>query len=264
MLRTKAFVMIDFVKQITKEAGKLLLSGSKTVVGKKAGTGNWVTRADLASERHLITSIQKKYPAHRILAEETLSQMENPVQEDHLWIVDPLDGTGNYSFSTPFYCVSVAYAARGEIQAAAIYDPIRDELFWAEKDNGSYCNHSRIWVDRRKTFSSGLVGLGFPYQKENIERTYPVGPLFHQAGARVVILGSAALQCAYVACGRLSLYYEWGLKPYDLAAAKLIVEEAGGVMDSVSVPFTLFPPRDAIVGNNILVAKTKNFVRRVI
>lgn len=253
--------MIDFLVAITREAGERVLRESRRIRGKKAGSGNWVTEADLESERFLIDSIHKTYPTHRIFAEETHSDISHPEQEDYLWVIDPLDGTTNYSYGLPFFAVSVAYVRRGIIQCGAVYDPSRRELFWAEKRKGAYLDNKKIHVGQETSLSGALVDVGSPYKKENFEKTYPLGGKFHQAGSRAVNFGSAALECAYVACGRLSLYYEVGLKPWDVVAGALLIEEAGGKVVSEGNRFNPFHFERFLAGNPILVKKAQTFIR---
>ncbi len=252
--------MIDFLVAITREAGERVLRESRRIRGKKAGSGNWVTEADLASEQYLIASIRKAYPSHCILAEETYSDIAHPEQEEYLWVVDPLDGTTNFSCRVPFFAVSVVYVRRGVIQCGAVYDPSRNELFWAGKEKGAYLNDKKIHVGQVISLSGALVDVGSPYKKENFERTYPLGTVFHGMGARTVNFGSAALECAYVACGRLSLYYEVGLKPWDIAAGSLLIEEAGGEVVSETKTFNPFHFESFLAGNPILVKRARRLI----
>ncbi len=252
--------MIDFIKEITVGAGKKILATRPTVHGEKEGGGNWVTEADLSSEQYIVAHIQKKFPTHQILSEETHASVENPEHEAHLWFVDPLDGSTNAKFGIPFFTVSIAYMEKSVVRAAAIYDPSRDELFWAEKGLGSYVNGKKIMVDNTRDFRNTIVDIGSPYAEGDFQRTYPFGNVVHQQGGRVVNFGSGALECAYVASGRLSLYYEAGLKPWDIAAGSLIVEEAGGVMHPLAEPFSIFSQKEIFVGNKELVAKAKGLL----
>lgn len=249
--------MIDFLVAITREAGERVLRQSRRIRGKKAGSGNWVTEADLASEQYLIGSIRKAYPSHCILAEETHSDIAHPEQEDYLWVIDPLDGTTNYSYGLPFFAVSVAYVRHGIVQYGVVYDPSRRELFWAEKGKGAYLDNKKIHVGQETLLSGALVDVGSPYKKENFEKTYPLGSQFHRAGSRTVNFGSASLECAYIACGRLSLYYEVGLKPWDVAAGALLIEEAGGKVVSEGNRFNPFHFERFLAGNPTLVKKVQ-------
>lgn len=251
--------MIDFLVAITREAGERVLRESRRIRGKKAGSGNWVTEADVASERCLIDAIHTKYPSHRILAEETQPDVSHPEQEGCLWVIDPLDGTTNFKYHVPFFAVSVAFVEHGVVRCGAIYDPSRDELFWAERGKGAYFGREKIFVDQTNAFSGTLVDVGSPYARENFEKTYPLGVAFHAQEARVVNFGSAALECAYVACGRLSLYYEVGLKPWDVAAGALLIEEAGGKVVSEGNRFNPFHFERFLAGNPTLVKKAQTF-----
>lgn len=262
--------MIDFLVAITREAGERVLRESRRIRGKKAGGGNWVTEADLVSESYLTSAIHQAYslhkiltdPGYKVLTEETNTDIIDPTREDHLWVIDPLDGTTNFAYQLPLCAVSVAYLERGVILYGAVYDPFRHELFWAERGKGAFLNGDRIHVRQAPTFTGALVDVGSPYLPENFQRTYPTGNLFHKAGARIVNLGTAALECAYVACGRLSLFYETGLKPWDIVAGKLIVEEAGGVMRGITKKLSLFVPQGVVVGNNQLVTLAKTLIMR--
>lgn len=260
--------MIEFLAAITREAGERVLMESRKIKAKKEGGGNWVSQADLASEIFLKKTIHQAYSLHKILtdpgykiyAEETNNEIINPEKERHLWVIDPLDGTTNFIFDLPLFVVSVAYVEKGVVRSGAIYDPFRRELFWASKGKGAFLNNKRILVKKSKNFSGALIDIGSPYKWENFKKTYPLGMVFHQQGARIVNLGTSSLASVYVACGRLSLFLEAGLKPWDLAAAKIIVEEAGGVMDFFSKSSNLFNIDKVIVGNKQLVRKAKKLI----
>ncbi|OGG17035.1 hypothetical protein A3D78_00110 [Candidatus Gottesmanbacteria bacterium RIFCSPHIGHO2_02_FULL_39_14] len=253
--------MIDFVKRITKKAGQIALSSPKLIRGRKEGRGNWVTQADLESERFLIQSIKTNFPLHNILSEETLMEKQDFKALDNLWILDPIDGTTNFTFALPLFSVSVAYLKKGIPIYGAVYDPSRDELFYAEKSRGAKLNDKPIRVLSAVNFKGTIVDIGCPYMEKDFKKTYPLGEIFFDLGARITNLGSGALECAYVACGRLALYYENGLKPWDIAAAYLIVTQAGGKMDSVTKPFSLLNSDEIIAGNKTLVAKGKKLIK---
>ena len=175
-------------------------------------------------------------------------------------MIDPLYGTTNFSYGLPFFAVSVAYARRGIVQYGAVYDPSRRELFWAEKGKGAYLDNKKIHVHQRVSLSGALIDVGSPYKKGNFERTYPLVSKFHQAGSRTVNFGSASLECAYIACGRLSLYYEVGLKPWDVAAGALLIEEAGGKVVSEGKSFNPFHFERFFAGNPMLVKKAQTLM----
>lgn len=254
--------MINFIKEITQEAAEGLLTYSKRIVGEREGTGNWVTEADLASERLLIDRIKARFPDHQILSEETQSQMENPKSAENLWVLDPLDGTTNFSFECPNYSISVAYLEKGVVKNAAVCDPTRKELFWAQEGQGAFLNDERIFVRTDKSLSGALVHAGTPYTRENFEKTARMIDNVHKRGARVVILGSAVLGLAYVATGRLSLFFEVGLKPWDVAAASLIITEAGGMIEDIDKEFDLFNFQGIVAGNPVLIQEFLREIKR--
>lgn len=253
---------ISFVKEIAIGAGKIILRTRPTVRGEKEGGGNWVTEADLASEQYMLSQIRKQYPSHAILSEETHATIQNPELEQNLWIVDPLDGTTNAKFGIPFFAVSIAYCQRGVVTAGVIYDPNRNELFWAEKGKGTFLNDKQIVVQERKDFRDSLGNVGSPYSESDFQRTYSFGTIVHQNGGRVVNFGSGVLECAYVASGRLSLYFEAGLKPWDIAAGSLLVEESGGTMASLAQSFSIFHQTEILVGNKEIVLRAKELLVR--
>ena len=222
--------MIDFIRSVTKEAGSIIVESSKTTVLDKEHGGNIVLVSDIQSEQYILSAIQKKYPGHTILSEETHSLIAHPETIPDIWIVDPLDGTTNAKHDIPFFCVSIAYVQYGQIIAGGIYDPKRDEFFYAEKGKGAYCNNKPIIIPDATSIDGLIINIGSPYNQKNFQLTYPFGKAFHDRGARIVNFGSSVLEFAWVASGRLSAYLEAGLKPWDIAAANLLVSEAGGVM----------------------------------
>lgn len=252
----------SFIKEIAIGAGKIILRTQPTIRGKKEGGGNWVTEADLVSEQYVLSQINEKFPSHVILSEETNSSILNPELEENLWVVDPLDGTTNAKFGLPFFAVSIAYCQRGIVTAGAIYDLNRDELFWAEKGKGAFLHDKKIVVQELKDFHGALVDVGSPYSESDFQKTYPFGAIIHQNGGRVVNFGSGALECAYVASGRLSLYFEAGLKPWDIAAGSLLIEEAGGMMASLVESFSIFHQTEVLVGSKEIVSKAKELLVR--
>lgn len=153
---------ISFIKETAIGAGRLILRTRPTIRGEKEGCGNWVTEADVASEQHILSQIHKKFPSHTILSEETSASILSPEMEENLWIVDPLDGTTNAKFGIPFFAVSIAYCQRGIVTTGAIYDPSRDELFWAEKGKGAFLHDKRIVGQNLNDFHGALVNVGSP------------------------------------------------------------------------------------------------------
>lgn len=254
--------MINFIKRTTVDASNFILKPSM-VIREKEGGGNVVLDADLVSERYLIDAIENAYPGHLILSEETRDQLQSPQEVEHLWIVDPLDGSTNKNHDIPLYSVSVAYVERGEVIAAAIYDPNRQELFSAEKGKGALLNGKTIRVSEKGDLKGLIVNIGSPYASSDFDLTYLLGKVFHNSGARIVNFGSAVLECAWVASGRLGAYLEAGLKPWDIAGAQLILSEAGGEMIDpyqIQRPFSIFDQKAILVGNPRVVEALKNLM----
>ncbi|HLM03267.1 MAG TPA: inositol monophosphatase family protein [Pyrinomonadaceae bacterium] len=222
--------MLNFAIQIAREAGQVLLEkfGRKIQVSKK-GDINLVTEADLASERLIVERIRSYYPRHSILAEEsgeTVAVIEG--ENRWKWIIDPLDGTTNYAHGYPCFCVTLALEHEGEIVIGVTYDPTRDELFAAEKGEGASLNGRKIRVSETEQLSEALIVTGFPYdfaQRNNFAQ-HLNDFLLQSRGVRRD--GSAAIDMAYVACGRFDGFWEEGLNPWDVAAGLLLIHEAGG------------------------------------
>lgn len=212
-------------------AGKILLKKAR---GKHRvelkGRIDLVTDADLASEKYIINNILREFPDHSILAEEG-SLVENG--SEFKWVIDPLDGTTNFSHDFPFYCVSIACEYRGNIIAGAIYDPERNEMFAACKNGGARLNKRKIHVSSQNKLEQALLATGFPYDiGTSREDNLKYFKRFVKKAQAVRRAGSAALDLAYLACGRFDGFWELKLHPWDCAAAKIIVEEAGGRVTS--------------------------------
>jgi myo-inositol-1(or 4)-monophosphatase len=191
---------------------------------------DFVTEIDQASERIIIDTLLTAYPDHGILAEESGSQHGNP-NADHIWIIDPLDGTTNFIHGFPVYCVSIALQVRGKLEQAVIYDPTRNDLFTATKGRGAFMNERRIRVSKRVRLNECLISTGFPFRPEDDFNKYLrlMGDVMQRtAGLRRP--GAAALDLAYVAAGFSDGFFELGLQPWDMAAGALLVTEAGGLV----------------------------------
>jgi myo-inositol-1(or 4)-monophosphatase len=219
----------SFAQETALKAGEILRKRSKhqNRISFK-GRVNLVTDADLASEKFITRAIGKQSPDHSILAEEEASQEK---QSDYRWIVDPLDGTTNFAHDFPFYCVSIALEYEGEIVSGVVYDPIRDEMFHAYLGGGSYLNRKKNVVSTQTKLQKSLLATGFPYDigssRENNLKQFGKFARIAQGVRRP---GSAALDICYLACGRIDGFWELKLHPWDTAAGKIIVEEAGGMV----------------------------------
>ena len=230
--------------QTARDAGRILLDkfGRKINVSKK-GDINLVTEADLASEKFILERIQSHFPKHSILAEESGEAIVIGGDQKWKWIIDPLDGTTNFAHGYPCFCVTLALENDFEIVVAATYDPTRDEMFAAERGEGASLNGRQIRVSDTEKLSEALIVTGFPYNfKERLDFARHLTEfMLRSRGVRRD--GSAAIDMAYVACGRFDGFWEEGLNPWDVAAGVLLIEEAGGrVTYYDDSPFSIYEP----------------------
>jgi myo-inositol-1(or 4)-monophosphatase len=221
--------LLDVAKESAYLAGAILKEGYGTSfkIMNKEGKNNLVTEYDYRAEKAIIDNISKYYPDHKFLAEE--SGKTGSSSDTIRWIIDPLDGTVNFAHSLPIFSVSIAAEFNGEILCGAIYHPVLDEMFYAGKGLGSFLNGQIIKVSENSDFETAFLVTGFPY---NVN-TNPHNCIDHfvsiiQRGIPIRRLGSAALDMAYVACGRFDGFWEVNLNPWDVAAGIIIVQEAGG------------------------------------
>jgi len=199
----------------------------KILARKKSSSFDLFTVADTMSEKAIVSLIKKYYPHHNFLAEEFLYPKTD---SEYTWVIDPLDGTNNFASGIPIFCASVALVRKEKVIVGAIYDVTRDELFYAQKGRGAYLNGKRVHVNSAKNLKSAMLITGFYYSRgrEMMQTLQAIKRFFlrHILGLRR--LGAAALDLCYVACGRAAGFWEFELSPWDFAAGKLIVEEAGG------------------------------------
>lgn len=196
---------------------------------------DFVTEVDHAAEQAIIEVLKTAYPDHAILAEESGASANLHDENENVWIIDPLDGTTNFIHGFPQYCVSIALQQRGMITQAVVYDPTRNELFTASKGAGAYLNEKRIRVTKRDRLADSLIGTGFPFRStEGIDEYIKMFRVMTEKTAGLRRAGAAALDLAYVACGRLDGFFEKGLQPWDVAAGSLLITEAGGIVGNFS------------------------------
>jgi myo-inositol-1(or 4)-monophosphatase len=223
--------MLNVAIDAAVEAGKFLkynIGKIKNIERKKGEETNLVTEIDKQSEALIINKIHEHFPSHAILGEESGTH-EN--ESEYRWIIDPLDGTTNYTHGLPIYCVTIGIEHKGEIIAGVIYDPNAKELFTAEKGKGAFLNGMQMKVSLHSTLINSLLVTGFPYNvKENPYHVVDHFKNFLPVAQGVRRLGSAALDLAYIACGRMDGYWEVFLNPWDKAAGILMVKEAGGTV----------------------------------
>ncbi len=191
----------------------------------------FVTQVDTAAESAIIDTIRARYPDHAFLAEESGASGAS----DHVWIIDPLDGTTNFVHGFPVFSVSIALKINNRLEAAVVYDPTRQELFTALRGAGAQLDGRRIRVSSQTTLDGALIGTGFPYRSDDatVDDYVLILKRVLKETAGIRRPGSAALDLAYVAAGRLDGFWEFGLKPWDIAAGVLLAQEAGGIVSDL-------------------------------
>ena len=223
---------LETAVEIAREAGALLANYfARRVSFEYKGEHDLVTAADRASEALVVERLRAHFPSHAILGEESGAHDGN---SEFRWYVDPLDGTTNFAHGFPVFNVTLALEQAGELIAGVVYDPTRTELFAAEKGGGAYLNNRRISVSACPELAEGLFATGFPnwrrHRDVNVHFFHQMAMVSH--GVRRA--GSAAIDLAYVACGRLDGFWEFGLNPWDVAAGILLIREAGGVVTNMA------------------------------
>lgn len=221
-----------FIQELARNAGRILHENyEKDLNIKFKGDIDLVTHVDHESEKFIIDEINNSFRDHKFLAEES-GESEN--QSDHLWIIDPIDGTVNYAHGVPFFCVSIAYAYQGKVVLGAVFDPMRNEMFSAERGHGATLNGNPLRVKEQDTLKKSLLVTGFPYDAWYTEtNNFANYEKFGKMSQGVRRLGSAALDLCYVASGRMDGYWELSIKQWDIAAAGLIAEEAGAKVTNI-------------------------------
>lgn len=214
------------------------------------GHANLVTIADKKSEELIVGGILSRYPTHSILAEESGATQPGAAVK---WVIDPLDGTTNFAHGYPFYCVSIGVEVNGEMECGVVYDPVRDELFSSARGRGAFCNGEVLRVSEVDQLSHALLITGFPYNfRERLETVVGQFRAFLVASQAVRRGGSAALDLCYLAAGRLDGFWELYLQPWDTAAGRLILEEAGGQVSNFSGgPYSIYE-KEILASNSLL------------
>ncbi|MBI1803029.1 MAG: inositol monophosphatase [Ignavibacteriae bacterium] len=246
--------MLDIAIEAARSAGKYLkqnLGRVRQIRLKEGEEKNLVTEIDKGSEEIIIDTIKKHFPVHDILAEE--SGRKHGRTSEYRWVIDPLDGTTNFTHGFPVFCVSIALERKGEIILGVIYDPNFDEIFTAEQGKGAFLNGKKMSVSRIDSLTKSLLVTGFPYNiTKNPDHAVEHFVNFLMRAQAVRRMGSAAIDLAYVAAGRYEGFWEVALNPWDMAAGALLVTEAGGkITDFSGNPFSIY--RKEILASNGLV-----------
>lgn len=241
--------MLNIAVRAARSAGDLISRSAENVgqlqINYKS-KNDYVTEVDRAAEQEIIRVIQAAYPEHAILAEESGEHRGN----EFVWIIDPLDGTTNYLHGFPVYAVSIALQIKGKLELGVVYDPLRDELFTAERGGGAMLNNRRIRVARQTSLKGALIGTGFPFkQPQHLDAYLGMFRALHTDSAGIRRAGAAALDLAYVAAGRLDGFWEIGLHPWDMAAGILLIKEAGGVVTDFAFKDNYMETGNVLTGN---------------
>jgi myo-inositol-1(or 4)-monophosphatase len=241
--------MLNIAIRAARSAGDLILRSSDNVsrltVDQK-GKNDYASEVDRMAEREIINIIKAAYPDHAILAEESGEHKGN----DFVWVIDPLDGTTNFLHGFPQYAVSIALKHKGRLEVGVIYDPLRDELFTAKRGGGAMLNNRRLRVTNQNSLKGALLGTGFPFKTDkHLDAYVGMFKALTTECAGIRRAGSAALDLAYVAAGRLDGYWEIGIMEWDMAAGILIIKEAGGVVTDFSFNDKYMESGNVIVGS---------------
>ena len=244
--------MLNIATKAARAAGAIINRGSQDLdilkVSSK-GPNDFVSEIDQLAEAAIIEILLTAYPGHGILAEE--SGREHGAQDSEFtWIIDPLDGTTNFLHGFPAYAVSIALAWRGVVQQAVVYDPTRNDLFYASRGRGAFLNDKRLRVSKRTRLADSLIGTGFPFRRgDNFQRYLKMLEVMMPACAGLRRPGAAALDLCYVAAGWYDGFFETGLQPWDMAAGTLIITEAGGLVGNFTGEADFLYQRELVAGN---------------
>lgn len=240
---------LETAVEAARRAGEVILRNLGTLSDKDIGSkqaSDFVTRVDRESEDVVINTIKARFPDHTFLAEESLREAD----ERHRWIIDPLDGTTNYIHQYPMFSVSIALEAGGEVVLGVVLDPLRNELFHAEKGKGAFLNGMPVKVSSVETPASSLVTTGFPFRSKHMTDHYlkAFKKIFLMSGD-LRRAGSAALDLSHLAAGRCEGFFELGLSTWDVAAGGLMIEEAGGIITDFSGGGEYLSTGNVVAGN---------------
>jgi myo-inositol-1(or 4)-monophosphatase len=244
--------MLNVAVKAARAAGHIISRASMDLDLIKVNTkapNDFVTEVDQAAEQAIIEVLRTAYPGHGILAEES-GRTHGAKDSDYLWIIDPLDGTTNFIHGFPVYAVSIGLAVKGQVQQAVVYDPCRNDLFYASKGRGAFLNDKRLRVSKRNRMNDALIGTGFPFRKgDNFKRYVAMFETIMTQCAGLRRPGAAALDLCYVAAGFYDGFFETGLSPWDIAAGSLMITEAGGLVGNFTGDANYLYQREVVAGN---------------
>jgi myo-inositol-1(or 4)-monophosphatase len=250
-MSTALHPMLNIAIKAARAAGAIINRASLDVDRLQIdvkGPKDFVTEVDRAAEVAIIDTLLAAYPGHGILAEESGST-RGAQHSDYVWIIDPLDGTTNFIHGFPTYAVSIGLAFRNQVQQAVVYDPSRNDLFYASKGRGAFLNDKRLRVSKRTRMADALIGTGFPFRKNDDFAPYlKMFEAVMKSCAGVRRPGAAALDLCYVAAGWYDGFFETGLSPWDVAAGSLLVTEAGGLIGNFTGEADFLHRREIVAG----------------
>jgi myo-inositol-1(or 4)-monophosphatase len=244
--------MLNVAVKAARAAGAIINRAALDVEAVRVSqkqVNDFVTEVDHASEQAVIDTLLGAYPDHGIWAEES-GREHGKASSDHVWIIDPLDGTNNFIHGFPVYCVSIALMVKGRVEQAVIYDPTRNDLFTSTRGRGAYLNDRRIRVSKRTQLKDCLISTGFPFRPGDNFNAYlrmMADVMKKTSGLRRP--GAAALDLAYVAAGFTDGFFETGLSPWDVAAGSLLVTEAGGLIGNFTGESDFLEQKECVAGN---------------
>jgi myo-inositol-1(or 4)-monophosphatase len=241
--------MLNIAIKAARRAGQIIMRHAEQLdrlTVEKKGVNDFVSQVDRQAEAEIIHILHAAYPSHSVLAEESGQQ----AGDEYQWIIDPLDGTTNFLHGYPSFSVSIALQHRGRLEHAVVFDPVRNELFTASRGQGAQLNERRVRVSRVNQLSGALLGTGFPFKTmEYLEVWINTFRTLLPLTSGVRRAGSAALDLAHVASGRLDGFWEIGLNPWDMAAGCLLIQEAGGFIGDFSGEQAYLETGNIIAGN---------------
>jgi len=245
---------VNVAVKAARAAGNIILRNLNRVEGlniEEKSRHDYVSEVDKLAEAEIIKELRRAYPDHGFLAEESGQKG----RREKVWIIDPLDGTHNYLRGFPHFCVSIGFRDHGDLVYGVVYDPLRDEMFTASKGDGAFLNDRRMRVTKRESLAGALLATGFPYrQRRHLGAQLDMTRALLGEAEDIRRTGSAALDLAYVAAGRLDGYFETGLNPWDMAAGVLLVREAGGQCSDFAGKAGMPENGNLIAGNHFVAA----------